>query len=380
MRGRRPGVARTDGSDSFNMTALALRTTAHANGVSEVHGRVATEMWKPLLEAESGRIVEHITNGVHVPTWIGREMHEVLQQHLDGNLSERLLEPGFADVIEAIPDTELWEAHLAQKRSLIALARLRSRDQLTRHGLSPSELRRIDELLDPDVLLIGFARRFATYKRADLFLRDFDRLQRIVNDSERPIQFLFAGKAHPADKPGQDLIRRIWQTSTSSEIAGRLVFLENYDMRIGAGMVQGVDVWLNTPRRPLEASGTSGMKAAINGGLQCSVLDGWWCEGYDPSHGWAISQEFESDPVDDERDADSLYRLLTDEVAPCYYRRDADGLPREWIGRMKKAIGQLSPRFSSTRQVREYAERYYLPPDDAGVTTPASASTDRGDR
>ncbi len=215
------------------------------------------------------------------------------------------------------------------------------------------------------MLLIGFARRFATYKRADLILRDLDALKRIVASADRPVQLLFAGKAHPADRPGQELIRRIWQTAQDPGLQGRLLFLENYDMRMARAMVQGVDVWLNTPRRPMEASGTSGMKAALNGGLNCSVLDGWWCEGYDPdpSHGWAIDAggDAPDDEAADRGEAEALYRLLADEIVPCFYARDADGLPAQWIGRMKRAIGALGGRFSTARMVREYTERYYLP-------------------
>ena len=252
------------------------------NGVSELHGRVAGEMWNHLIEDWQGGRVEHITNGVHLRSWIGREIDQLLKTHLGAQFSENLLDPGFTSAVEAIPDRELWDAHAAQKRRLVGLARSQVRRQLARHGRSPDELRQLDDYLDPDALLVGFARRFATYKRADLLLRDLERMKQLASNPDRPIQFVYAGKAHPADKPGQDLIQRIFQASLSPELYGRLVFLEDYDIRVGRGLVQGVDVWLNNPRRPLEASGTSGMKAALNGALNVSVLDGWWCEGYDP--------------------------------------------------------------------------------------------------
>jgi starch phosphorylase len=347
---------------SFNLTALALRTSSRANGVSRLHGEVAGGMWKQLLES-SGKSVEHVTNGVHLPTWLGPEIGDVLRRHLGGDFTEHLLDPEFADKVRAIPNQEVWAAHLAQKRRLIALARERALEQFARHGRSPEELTELDHWLDAGVLLIGFARRFATYKRADLLLRDIEQVKAIVNNSERPVHFLFAGKAHPADRPGQDLIRRIFEASLGDELKGRLLFLENYDMRVGRGMVQGVDVWLNNPRRPLEASGTSGMKAAMNGALNFSVLDGWWCEGYDAAHGRAIegADGSEDENTQDGKDAEVLYRICRDEVARVYYERDESGLPGEWIARMKHAIGQLSCRFSTSRMVREYAERYYMP-------------------
>ncbi|NIL99919.1 MAG: alpha-glucan family phosphorylase [Acidobacteria bacterium] len=345
----------------FNLTALALRTSSRANGVSERHGRIAGSIWNGLLEGSGHGPVEHITNGVHAATWIGPEMHELLCSRFGEFDDDQSIKP-FAEAMEQTTDADLWEAHRIQKNRLVRVARERLRDQFARHGRSPDELRRLDHVLDPDILLVGFARRFATYKRADLILRDLDELKRIVTASERPVQFLFAGKAHPADRPGQELIRRIWQSTLDPELLGRVLFLENYDMRIGRYLVQGVDVWLNNPRRPLEASGTSGMKAAMNGVLNVSVLDGWWLEGYDAAHGWAIGPEERpgDDAEEDHVDAAAIYRVLTDEVVPCYYDRDPDGLPREWIKRMKRAIGDLAPRFGTARMVREYAERYYL--------------------
>lgn len=360
-----------DGVDDgrFNLTALAIRTSKKTNGVSELHGRIAEEMWGHLFpeiapsgeNPDPGPRIDHITNGVHVPTWLGPEMGDLLRARLGPGFEDRLLDAGFAESVMAIPDADVWEAHEAQKRRLIAFARERLLGNLARHGRSPAELREVGSLLDPRVLTLGFARRFATYKRADLIFRDPARLRAILSDRERPVQILFAGKAHPADRPGQELIRRIWEASTTPDYHGRIVFLENYDMRVARALVQGVDVWLNTPRRPHEASGTSGMKVAVNGGLNFSVLDGWWCEGYDRSHGWVIG-EGEPSVDQDGRDAESLYRVLAEQIAPCYYRCDASsGLPGEWIGRMKKAIAKLSPRFSTSRMVRDYVRKAYLP-------------------
>lgn len=355
------------GDGRFNLTALALRTSGRVNGVSELHGRIAAQMWDPLLRAGGQAGVRHVTNGVHASTWIGKEIHELLKARfgdLNGDLSEKPFERAMAE----IPDGELWQAHRIQKDRLAEVAREQLRDQFARHGRSPGELRALDGILDSDALLIGFARRFATYKRADLILRDVEELKRIVTASERPVQFLFAGKAHPADRTGQDLIRNIWRSAQDPALQGRLLFLENYDMRIGRSMVQGVDVWLNNPRRPLEASGTSGMKAAMNGALNVSVLDGWWCEGYDPSHGWVIGpkdREGRDEGDEDRTDAAALYRVLTDEVVPCYYDREADGLPRKWIARMKSAIAMTAPRFGTSRMVRDYIEQFYLPAADS---------------
>jgi starch phosphorylase len=237
------------------------------------------------------------------------------------------------------------------------------REQFARHGHSPDELRAVDRLFDPKVLTIGFARRFATYKRANLIFSDLERLRRLVSDHDRPLQILFAGKAHPADKPGQELIQRIFELSRTDKLLGRVFFIENYDMRVGAMLVQGVDVWLNNPRRPLEASGTSGQKASLNGALNFSVLDGWWPEGYDGENGWSIGSEetYESEPEQDRADAESFYRTLEEEIAPLYYDRDHRGLSVGWVQRMKRAMATVSPVFSSDRMVRDYVEEAYLP-------------------
>jgi starch phosphorylase len=353
------------GDPVFNMTVLAIRTSARINGVSKLHGRVADGMWRHLFPLAGGdkENVGSITNGVHTPTWMGPEMRALLRRHLGDDFEGRLLTPGFADEILAIPDGEVWQAHDAQKARLIRFVRERVLKQLARHGRSPEDLRRVQALLRPDVLTLGFARRFATYKRADLVFHDLSRLTALVTSSSRPVQILFAGKAHPADKPGQEVLRRIFEASMSADLWGHVVLLENYDMGVARALVQGVDVWVNTPRRPQEASGTSGMKAAANGALNLSVLDGWWAEAYDPSIGYAVGRGEElGDPaVQDAADALSLYRALVDDVAPSYYERDPAGMPVAWVGRMKRSIARLTPRFSTARMVRDYAIRVYLP-------------------
>ena len=353
------------GGDAFNMTVLAIRTSSRLNGVSKLHGQVADAMWKHLFpEAPAGsEQVGSITNGVHTATWLGPEMGELLRRHVGPDFDNRLLDPGLADAVLAIPDDQVWEAHGAQKARLITLARERVRGQLARHGRSPDDLRRVQTLLDPNTLTLGFARRFATYKRADLLFRDLERFRAIVTSADRPIQILFAGKAHPADKPGQDVLRRIFEASMSPALWGHVIVLENYDMRVARFLVQGVDVWVNTPRRPLEASGTSGMKAATNGALNLSVLDGWWAEAHDPSLGWAIGrpENYADGEAQDRDDAESLYGLLEGDVAATFYRRDEAGRPVEWIARMKRSIARLGPRFSAERMVRDYAVRAYLP-------------------
>ncbi len=346
--------------DEFNLTALAIRTSSAVNGVSALHGDVADGIWRHLGRdlPEGGRLVDSVTNGVHTPTWIGPEIRALLQEHLGNDCLMDLMRPDFAERVMAIPDEPFWAAHQEQKKRLIELTRDRLMEQFARHGRSPDELAGIDSFLNPDHLTIGFARRFATYKRAALIFRDMERLKRLVVSDQRPVQILFAGKAHPADRPGQDLIKEISLSTLSNDWKGRVHFIENYNIRIARFLVQGVDVWLNTPRRPQEASGTSGMKVALNGGLNCSILDGWWCEGFDPAHGWAIGDMHHSSNHDEQdgKDADALYHVLEDMLVPAYYE-DKTG----WITRMKRAIADLAPRFSTARMVRDYTERYYIP-------------------
>jgi len=322
-----------------------------------------------------GHEILGITNGIHTPSWVGTPIRQLLGHYLDADLDH--LDPAtrtsrWWERIEKIPATELWEAHLRQKGELAHFARGRLRSQLARHGEPPSVLDQLGSVLDPAALTIGFARRFATYKRAAMIFTDMERLARLVHDADRPVQLIFGGKAHPADRPGQQVIQEIFARSRSSALRGRVFILEDYDMRIARFLVQGVDVWLNNPRRPLEASGTSGMKAAANGVVNVSVLDGWWDEGFAGDNGWAIGGR-ETNPDDaaqDWADAQDLYRLLESEIVPAYYDRDATGLPTTWIGWMRRSIAADIWRFSTTRMLHEYAEQMYLPA--AGVPAVAA--------
>jgi starch phosphorylase len=356
----------------FDMTAFSLRLTRTANAVSQLHAETANNTWEAVL---GDRRILGITNGVHTPTWVGRPLRDLYERFLDANLDDM---DGISDAerfwerVGRIPDRDLWDAHLHQKRELAAFASQRLTAQLARHGEPPDVLRVIETALDPKVLTIGFARRFATYKRAALLFSDIDRLARLVHDADRPVQFIFAGKAHPADRPGQQVIQSIFARSRSPELRGRVFVLEDYDMRIAKLMVRGVDVWLNNPRRPLEASGTSGMKASANGIVNMSVLDGWWDEGWTGDNGWAVGGRITShdEGAQDWADALDLYRILEDEVVPRYYERDADGLPRGWLELMKRAITTTIWRFSTTRMLREYAELEYLPAAGVEIVSP----------
>jgi starch phosphorylase len=289
-------------------------------------------------------------------------MRALFAQHLDPAWEERLLEPEFWTRIQSVPDGEIWAAHRSQKERLIRFVRTRVRLQGARHGLSPDELRNVEGLLDPHALTIGFARRFATYKRAVLVLTDLERLRKILSDRARPVQIVFAGKAHPADRAGQDLIRRLFLL-TQGDFKSKLVFLEDYDIEMGRMLVQGCDVWLNTPRRPQEASGTSGQKCPINGGINMSIPDGWWLEGFRGDNGWNIGdgQEIADPDVQDREDAARLYTILEEEVVPRFFDREGDGLPHRWIATMKASIESIVPRFSAHRMVRDYVETVYLP-------------------
>jgi starch phosphorylase len=347
---------------SFNLTALAIRLSSSVNGVSRLHGEVSSEMWRHLFPKNPKRPVVHVTNGVHTESWVGPEMRALYEEHLGPGWAEHLLEPEFWARIHDVPDEELWAARRSQKQRLIRFVRERVRWQAARHGRSPDELRVIEGLFDPHALTIGFARRFATYKRAVLVLSDLERLGKLLSDADRPVQILFAGKAHPADRGGQDAIRSIFQLTRDS-LRGRVVFLEDYDIEMGRMLVQGCDVWLNTPRRPHEASGTSGQKSPINGGVNLSILDGWWAEGYRGDNGWAIG-DGRTDPdsaVQDRHDAESLYSLLETEVIPLFYERDESDLPTRWLAAVKASIESVVSPFSAHRMVRDYVEQLYLP-------------------
>ena len=349
----------------LNLTAFAMRTSAYANGVSRLNGEVADHMWRHLSPATPAEepIVDAITNGIHVPTWLGLELRRLFQYHLGPGWYEALLGPEAWERLGEISDEDLWTAHLAQKERLLRFTRSRLREQYARHGQPPGMLRQVSKLFEADALTIGFARRFATYKRAGLLFSDLHRLRQLLASDERPVQIFLAGKAHPADRPGQELIQHLFKLGQEPELWGRVVFLENYDMRMARMLVQGCDVWLNTPRRPLEASGTSGQKAAINGLLNLSVLDGWWPEGWDGENGFVIGTDAPplEDWKQDQEDSLSLYHALEEDVVPSYFERDADGLPRSWIARMRRAITTIGARFSSSRMVRDYAEKAYVP-------------------
>lgn len=370
------------GHQPFSLTALALHLTSYCNGVSQLHGKVSNDMWGHLFpnKKKNDQPIKAITNGVHTSTWLGFQMAELFDRYLTPAWRDNILDEMFwKRNIHNIPDAELWEIHQTQKENLIRFARSRLRVQLARHGCSPDELRNIEQILDTNVLTIGFARRFATYKRANLLFRDLNRLRAILKHTDHPVQIIYSGKAHPADKPGQELIRHIWETARSSEWHGHIVFLENYNMRAARMLVQGVDVWLNTPRRPLEASGTSGMKAAVNGGLNCSISDGWWCEAEGNQNGWTIGngQQFDNPDRQDNEDSQSLYEILEKQIVPLYYQRDSADLPLDWIKWMKTAIATILPKFSAVRMVREYAEQAYLPAAQRSgtvtISTPSEA-------
>ena len=346
----------------FDMTAFSLRNTHGANAVSLLHGHTANTTWQGISPGE----ILGLTNGVHTPTWLGQPVRDILERYTNANVDRMDDQPRkarFWERIDKVPTAELWEAHQRQKRELAIFARGRLRNQFARHGEAPSTLEDLETVLDPSILTIGFARRFATYKRSSLVFTDLDRIAAMLWDEDRPMQLIFAGKAHPADRPGQGVIQEIFGRSRSPKLRGRVFIVEDYDIRIARFLVQGVDVWLNNPRRPLEASGTSGMKAAANGVVNVSVLDGWWDEGWTGDNGWAIGGR-ETNPdegAQDWSDAHDLYRILEQELIPAYYERDAEGLPTRWTQLMRNSIASTIWRFSTTRMLHEYVERLYLP-------------------
>ena len=352
-------------SAGFNMTALALRMSAHLNGVSREHGRVSRAMWHCLWPnvPEDQVPIRSVTNGVHAPTWIASEMNELYSKYLGPDWAERSDDSAIWHRVTDIPDTELWAVRRTLKRRLMRLIRERARAAWIEGRIGPSQVLAEGTLLDPEALTIGFARRFATYKRATLLFTAIHRLKHVLHDRWRPVQIVFAGKAHPADEPGRQFIHQVYNFCRDQGLGGHLAFLEDYDMHMAKYLVWGVDVWLNTPRPPMEASGTSGQKAAINGVPNLSVLDGWWQEGYDGSNGWAIpvSTELTDPHAQDAHDADCLYRILEQDIVPLYYTRDRDGIPRGWIQVVKDAIRTITPRFCARRMVKEYMEVTYAP-------------------
>ena len=340
------GRVHSGSDEQLCMTVLALKGSRSANGVSEKHGEVSRQMWAE-LPAESGPPIGHITNGVHAPTWLGPAIQSLLDRHLGPTWREQLATGQRLDAVEEIGQRDLWEAHLEQKRRLVDFVAMRTGKRVS-----------------SEALVIGFARRFASYKRGDLVLSQPDRLAELLRDPSRPVVLLYAGKAHPRDELGKGIISRVIEASRRPDLERRIVFIEDYDIAVGRALTQGVDLWLNNPRRPLEASGTSGQKVAMNGGLNCSTLDGWWLEGYatEPLAGWGVGSPDPADDVaaGDRDDAEALYSILEDEVIPCFWDRAGDDLPDEWVRRMAAAIATCLPAFNTDRMVADYVRKAYL--------------------
>ncbi len=352
--------------EPFSMAVLALRLANKANGVSRLHGIVSRRLWKSVWPGvpEEEIPITSITNGVHPSTWVsGRDVGALFDRYLGYRWKEDPTDPMVWEGVEKIPSDELWRAHERRRERLVNFSRQQLVSQLERRGAPQSETRMAREVLDPEAMTIGFSRRFAAYKRATLLFRQLDRLSKILNDRARPVQIIISGKAHPKDNQGKELIREIVHIAGQEEFRRKIVFLEDYDMVVARYLVRGADLWLTTPRRPLEASGTSGMKVAFNGGLNLSVMDGWWDEAYDPSFGWAIGrgEDYQDQEYQDEVEANAVYKLLETEIVPLFYERDANGLPRGWIARMKNSLRALCPVFNTNRMVQEYSEELYAP-------------------
>jgi glycogen phosphorylase len=358
-------VRADDDSEHFGLTPLALRMSRVSNGVSRKHGEVSRELWNKMWpERQVSEVpITSVTNGVHAPTWVSPLLRALYAEHVGVDWADVMHDTAaWAAAIEAIPDEELWRIRRLQKRRLIAFVR----ERLFHARLQQNEPRAHADaalsMFEPEALTIGFARRVAAYKRWGLLLKDSERLRRLIMDSERPVQFVFAGKAHPQDQGAKLILQQMAMWKLDADVMQRAVFIQDYDQEIAKQLVQSVDVWMNVPRRPLEASGTSGEKVGMNGGLNLSVLDGWWLEGYDGRNGWAIGDETISETTEemDEHDAESLYRVLEHEVVPTFYERDEQGIPRRWLSMTRHAIQTLAPVFNSDRMVREYTERIYI--------------------
>jgi len=366
----RLGQAPGEKSKLFGLTILALKTAAYVNGVAKLHGETSRRMWQHLWPGlpESEVPIGSITNGIHTNSWISHEVGDLFSRYLGPRFREKPADQSVWERTDAIPPSELWGRHETRRERLVFFARKRLQAQLLRQGAGASALRASEELLSPEALTIGFARRFATYKRAWLLFRQPERLIRLLTNPDRPVQILFAGKAHPQDHAGKEVIKAVIHFARDPRIRHRIAFLEDYDINVARYLTQGVDVWLNTPRRPHEASGTSGMKAAANGALNVSILDGWWCEGYAPDTGWAIGRgEVYEDPEEqDQVEGEALYSLLEEEIVPLFYDRDRAGLPRGWIALMKSSMRKLGAFFNTHRMVQEYLEKLYLPAHRAG--------------
>jgi len=354
-----------EGYEVFSLTKLAFRLSGRANGVSKLHGEISREIWKniwPGVPAQENMIT-HITNGVHFSSWIAPELKRIYDRHLGIGWENQQTKSGLWDSIDKIADDEIWDVHMDLKRKMIANLRNRLKCQMERNGELPSLVDEVTNALNEDALIIGFARRFATYKRAMLIFSDIERAKQIFNDPDRPVQLIFAGKAHPADEGGQKLIKDIIALSKSDDFRGKVFFIEDYDIEMARYLVMGVDVWLNNPRRPHEASGTSGQKAALNGVLNCSILDGWWVEGYDGKNGWAIGsgREFDDTEFQDVYDAEELYNVLEKNVIPTYYTENRGRYSKDWVELMKGSLKSVPPYFNTDRMVQDYVNIMYAP-------------------
>lgn len=373
-------------NQNFNMTVLAMTLAGRRNGVSKLHGAVTRKMFANLWPGvpEDEVPVGHVTNGIHTLTWLSPNYKYIYDKYLDPDWKERIYEKYIWDGVDRIPDEELWKTHCALKTKMIGFIRDRLKEQRSKSNESAESVKMVDSLLDPDALTIGFARRFATYKRANLIFRDIERIRRIFNKPGMPVQIIFAGKAHPADRPAQEVIKNITDISRQEGFTGKVILIENYNMTLARNLVQGVDIWLNNPRKPLEASGTSGQKVCINGVLNFSVLDGWWCEGYDSSNGWAIGDDtpYDSEYSQDSADSESLYETLEKQIVPIFYDRNDRDVPVKWVGAMKASIKSLTWKFSTHRMLQEYAQKMYVPAMErvdhmsSGNYTPAKDLTD----
>lgn len=362
-------LARQDQSwgPTFSMTVLALKMSGKHNGVSKLHGEVSRKMWSWLWPNKKidDIPISFVTNGIHTETWLAPDLKKLFDKYLPANWHRHIDDPAVWDNVTKIPNEELWDVMNKLRGKLVNFVRMRTRQRMIRLNYNPNDIQATANLLGPNVLTIGFARRFATYKRATLIFHDTDRLKRIVHGNGiRPVQFVFSGKAHPADEPGKNFIREVYHRSHEAGLAGRLVFIEDYDMNVARHMVAGVDVWMNTPRRPMEASGTSGQKAGLNGSPNLSILDGWWAEGFNHKNGWAIGDpdaEYASEYDQNHADATSFYDLLENEVVPKYYLRDASGVPHQWLEFVKESIRTVAPQFSMTRMIKDYTTDLYVP-------------------
>ena len=358
-------VLSDDDSEPFKMPVLAIRLSSYTNGVSKLHGHISRGIWGSLwpgVPVEEVPIIS-ITNGIHIKNWLSEEMDSLYERYLGPNWADDTMNKPLWEAVDQIPDEGFWRIHQRCKEQLIVFARNRLKAQMQRRGTYHTQLHQADEVLDPEALTIGFARRFASYKRGNLLLKDPRRLIKLLKNNEKPVQIIFAGKAHPKDTEGKDIIRQIIHFANQHEVRRRIVFLEDYDIDIARVLVRGVDVWLNNPRRPMEASGTSGMKSAVNGILNMSTFDGWWCEGYTPDGGWVIGagESYEDKDYQDMVESQAIYDVLENEVVPLFYARSADNLPRAWIRRVKNSIKWIAPRFNTHRMVAEYTRRFYNP-------------------